>query len=130
MDNLNERLPEPAIDIPSFSSFIDKKKENPAEWMHERIVRSIVDFEKQLDQDHEIGARLVNFGSNTTFHIEDVGYWGPDIIIFYGKSQDGNVELLQHMSQLSVLLVALKKVHEEPNRIGFKLMEKVEKDEG
>ena len=44
--------------------------------MHERIVRSINRFEASLDQDHEVGARLVNFGANVTFHIEDVGYWG------------------------------------------------------
>ena len=104
---------------------------NPAKWMHERVVRSINSFEEQLDQEHEVGARLVSFGSEMTFHIENVGYWGPDIIIFYGRGQDGNsVELLQHISQLSVLLVALKKVHEEPRRIGFELMKSVEKDEG
>lgn len=137
MNNLNEPIPDPES-FPKTTPVMSLKdvmptpsqRANPAEWMHERIVRSIVDFEKQLDQDHEIGARLVNFGSNTTFHIEDVGYWGPDIIIFYGKSQDGKVELLQHISQLSVLLVALKKVHEEPRRIGFELMKSVEKDEG
>ena len=56
---------------------------------------------------------------------------GAGIITFYGRGQDGNsVELLQHISQLSVLLVALKKVHEEPRRIGFELMKSVEKDEG
>ena len=136
MSELDKILPDPesfpkTTPVMPLSDLVPTSRLNPAEWMHERIVRSIDDFEKKLDQDHEIGARLVNFGSNTTFHIEDVGYWGPDIIIFYGKAQDGNsVELLQHISQLSVLLVALKKVHEEPRRIGFKLMESVEKDEG
>ena len=86
---------------------------NPARWMHERLVRSINSFEEDLDQDQEIGARLVNFGSDTTIYIEHVGYWGPDIITFTGTSPDGNrVELLQHISQLSVLLIALEKVHE------------------
>ncbi|MXW50233.1 MAG: hypothetical protein F4X81_09490 [Gammaproteobacteria bacterium] len=103
--------------------------ENSAKWMHERVVRSINSFEEQLDQEHEVGARLVNFGLEMTFHIEDVGYWGPDIITFYGMDQEGNnVELLQHISQLSVLLVALKKVRDEPRRIGFALMESVEND--
>lgn len=99
--------------------------------MHERVVRSINSFEELLDQEHEVGARLVSFGSELTFYIEDVGYWGPDIITFYGKNPDGNyVELLQHISQLSVLLVALEKVQEEPRRIGFGLMESIKKDEG
>ena len=53
---------------------------NPAEWMYERLVRSVKQFEDDLDGDHEVGARLVSFGTELTFHIEDVGYWGPDII--------------------------------------------------
>lgn len=104
---------------------------NPAEWMHERIVRSINKFEKGLDQDHEIGGRLVAFGTDMTFHIEDVGYWGPDIIIFHGVTQEGEVvELLQHTTQLSMLLVAMNKVAEEPRRIGFELIRRIESDEG
>ena len=40
------------------------------------------------------------------------------------------MELLQHISQLIVLLVALKEVHEEPRRIGLELMKSVDNDEG
>ena len=98
--------------------------------MHERVVRSINSFEEELDQEHEIGARLVNFGSDMTLYIEHVGYWGPDVITFSGTSPDGNrVELLQHISQLSVLLVALKKVHQEPRRIGFGLVESIKNED-
>src|SRR3990170_393728 len=75
---------------------------NPAKWMHERIVRSINDFEQSLDQDHEVGARLVTFGADFKFHIQDVGYWGPDIIIFHGVDKNRKqVQLLQHITQLS-----------------------------
>ncbi len=101
-----------------------------AAWMHERVVKSINDFEEDLDNDHEVGARLVSFGTELTFHIEDVGYWGPDMIIFYGmNSSNKKVQLLQHLSQLSVLLVAVDKMQEEPRRIGFRLLQKLEKDE-
>ena len=94
--------------------------------MHERIVSTINDFEKELDSDHEVGARLVSFGSDVTFNIDDVGYWGPDMIIFHGVSADGKkVQLLQHVSQLSVLLVSAAKVHEKARRIGFDLTEKL-----
>jgi hypothetical protein len=102
---------------------------NPAEWMHERIVRSINDFEGGLDKDHEIGARLVTFGVDFVFHIADVGYWGPDIIIFHGVDQSGQkVQLLQHISQLSVLLVALDAKDGKARRIGFRLMNTIEED--
>ena len=103
---------------------------NPAIWMHERIVRSINSFEEELDEEHEVGARLVNFGLEMTLYIDDVGAWGPDMIIFHGTSPDGNpVTLLQHISQLSVLLIALKKEQEKPRRIGFQMMESIENDD-
>lgn len=99
---------------------------NPAKWMHERIVRSIASFEEDLDREHEVGAHLVSFGADVTFHIQDVGYWGPDIIRFYGVDNSGrNVELLQHISQLSVLLVAIAKRDTEPRRIGFEMVSKL-----
>jgi Family of unknown function (DUF6173) len=103
---------------------------NPASWMYERIVKSIIDFEKDLDQESEIGARLVNFNSNEIISIDDVGYWGPDLVKFYGINSSGQkVELMQHMTQVNVLLVAIPKQHDQPKRIGFLLEEKLNKEE-
>ena len=62
---------------------------NPAEWMYERLVRSIAQFEEKLEESQELGLRLVNFGNHETFHIEDVGFWGLDLVKFYGRSSDG-----------------------------------------
>ena len=99
----------------------------PAKWMYERLVRSIAEFEKKLDDTEEIGARLVTFGTDV-FHIQDIGYWGPDIIKFYGVNVGGKpIELIQHYSQLSVLLVAVPKVSDKPRRIGFELIRQLEK---
>ena len=93
---------------------------NPAEWAYERLGQYIKDFEAELDDDHEIGARLVSFGQSITFHIEDIGYHGPDIITFYGRAETmEKVQLIQHISQLSVLLMAVKKQQATPRRIGF-----------
>ena len=98
---------------------------NPAKWMFERLATYIKQFESRLDDQHEIGARLVSFGANLTFHIEDMGYFGPDMIVFYGKNDKGEpVQLIQHTSQLNVLLVAVRKQEERPRRIGFILDEK------
>lgn len=95
---------------------------NPAKWAHERVVKSIVDFEKDLNEEQEIGARLVSFANNEIIHIDNVGYWGPDIITFYGRTADNHpVELLQHISQLNVLLVAVPKTETVARRIGFEL---------
>ena len=59
----------------------------------------------------------------------DVGFWGPDMILFMGKNQFGRpVRLVQHYEQVSILLTALPKQTEEPpRRIGFQLREKLEK---
>ncbi len=59
-----------------------------------------------------------------------MGYFDPDIITFYGSDPaGGKTQLVQHVSQLSVMLRALPKQVEaaEPNRIGFRLAEDLEK---
>ncbi|MFB5143009.1 DUF6173 family protein [Vibrio diabolicus] len=114
------------FNLPHIDSIADRLTErslnevNPAAWTYERLGEYIKDFEADLDSDHEIGARLVSFGQAVTFHIQDVGYYGPDIISFTGLDSNGKkVQLIQHMSQLSVLLVAMNKLEDEPKRIGF-----------
>ena len=61
--------------------------------------------------------------------IEDVGFWGPDFILFVGKNADGKpVRLIQHYAQINVLLDVRKKPEERPaRRIGFQLSEMVQK---
>jgi hypothetical protein len=109
--------------VPSFKS-------NPSEWMYERLVRSIIEFESKLDSDSEIGARLVNFNSNEVISIDDLGFWGPDLVKFYGKNADGrHVELMQHLTQVNVLLVGVPKQSEKPKRIGFILEENLKKQD-
>ena len=99
---------------------------NPAAWMHERLARQILEFDKNLDPDHELGGRFVQGPSNDSLHIENVAHWGPDMIIFLGRFADGRkFELMQHYSQVSVLLTAVRKIHEKPRRIGFELMKNV-----
>jgi hypothetical protein len=105
-----------------------RAKANPAEWMFDRIVRLIQDFESKLNPEEEVGAHLVQAPGEGAFHIVDVGFWGPDMIMFYGKNSYGRpVRLLQHYEQVSLLLTALPKARDVPRRIGFQLREKLEK---
>lgn len=100
-----------------------------AEAMFNRIVAYIREFEANLDTSHEIGARMVSFGDTVQFHIVDMGYWNPDIITFDGLDESGRrMKLIQNLSQLNVLLVAMPKriEHGEPRRIGFVLENKAE----
>ena len=87
-------------------------------------------FHKSLDEEHEAGARLVSFGQSVTFHVEDISWWNPSLISFQGKTESGDrVELIQHVTQISVLLVALRRpdptIAKRP--IGFGSWEEYEK---
>ena len=104
-----------------------RMRENPAEWAFVRLSKLIEDFEKGLDRDEEIAAHLVGAPGDATMQIEDVGFWGPDFILFTGKNPDGRpVRLIQHYARINVLLNARKKPEErEARRIGFQLSEMV-----
>lgn len=113
----------PNIDVRTvdYSKILPLMKSS-AQQAYENLVEYINEFEKNLDEEHEIGARLVSFGNSVSFHMQNIGYYGPDIITFYGvNSNSEKVQLVQHVSQLNVLLVAMKKIGEKPIRIGFKL---------
>jgi hypothetical protein len=98
----------------------------PAKWMYERITRQIVEFEQRLSPDEEIGGRFVSAPKEGCFHIEDIAYWGPDMLIFHGRDFDGRpIQLLQHYTQLSLLLCSVPKEKEQPRRIGFVLESKL-----
>lgn len=106
-----------------------RMRENPAEWAFVRLSRLIQDFESKLDADDEVGARIVNGPGDGAFHMRDVGFWGPDFILFMGVNEAGRpIRLIQHYTQLNVLLSAMPKSKpEEPaRRIGFQLQERVE----
>lgn len=108
------------------SRALSKTTLNPAAWMHERLMKYIGEFESDLDNDYEVGASLVSFGQSMVFHIQNIGYHGPDIITFYGINEEGeSIQLIQHISQLNVLFIKLEKIHEEPKRIGFQTAEPV-----
>lgn len=106
-----------------------RMRENPAEWAFVRLSKLIEDFEKGLDKDEEIGASIVGLPGDGTMQIQDVGFWGPDFIMFLGKNSHGKpVRLIQHYAQVNVLLDARKKPEERPaHRIGFQLSELVQK---
>ena len=104
----------------------EEKPYDPAAWMHQRLVNQIMEFEKNLGPDEEIGGRFVQGPGSEPLHISNVASWGPDMILFMGQFPDGRkFELIQHYSQVSVLLVAMTKLTNEPRRIGFELMKNV-----
>lgn len=104
--------------IPDLSDMLapPKHQTNPAEWTYERLGSLIKDFEEELDDEHEVGVRLVSFGNGSVYHVVSLGYWGPDIVIFHCIAQDGaKADLIQHVSQLNFLLMAVPKFGESPS---------------
>ncbi|NOC84923.1 hypothetical protein GS610_15910 [Ruegeria sp. HKCCD6228] len=96
---------------------------SPAQWAYERLIMYIQNFEKTLDGDHEVAMGFTG-GDAGVMRIEGMGYFDPDVITFYGSDGTGaRTQLVQHVSQLNVMLRALpKSVEDKPaNRIGFRL---------
>jgi Family of unknown function (DUF6173) len=109
-----------AIDSTNFLA--ELQRANFANEFAERLISRINHFDAELDTEHEVGMKLVSFGQTITFHVSDVGYYNPSLVLFIGLTEDNNrVELLQHVSQISFLLIALPKLNpEQPKRtIGF-----------
>lgn len=47
-------------------------------------------------------------GETIVFRISDIGFWNPSLITFSGNTDNGRpVHLIQHVSQISVLIVKL-----------------------
>ncbi|WP_010140141.1 DUF6173 family protein [Oceanicola sp. S124] len=119
----------PAVTLPE--NVIDKpaKSKSPAAWAYERLILYIQQFEESLDADHEVAMGFAG-GDAGVLRIEGMGYFDPDIVTFSGRDSAGaRMQLVQHVSQLSVVLRATPKEpeHTEPARIGFRLRADLEK---
>jgi hypothetical protein len=106
------------------------EQKSAAEWAYERLILYIQNFEEQLAAEDEIAIGLTG-GNTGILRIEGVGYFDPDIVTFYGTDQTGaRTQLVQHVSQLNVMLRAMPKEPAAPaaRRIGFRLVEDLEHD--
>lgn len=108
----------------------DPEKKSPARWAYERMVLYIQKFEETLDEEHEVAMGFTGADSGL-LRIEGMGYFDPDIITFYGTDPTGQkVQLVQHVTQLEVMLRALPRQVEQParTRIGFRLAQDLDAD--
>ena len=98
----------------------DLAQANTAAEFHKRLVRYVVEFENELDNSKEVWVRLVSFGQTVEFHVENIGYYNPSLISFIGRSEKGDpIQLVQHVSQISFLLMAVARQHPEEPRPEF-----------
>lgn len=112
--------------LPAKVALKPAEQKSPAEWAYERLVLYIQKFEETLDADHEVGMGFAGSDAGM-LHIQGMGFFAPDMITFYGADPSGSkTQLVQHVSQLNVMLKAAPKMNKEPARIGFQMREKLE----
>ncbi|GGX53491.1 hypothetical protein GCM10007385_21950 [Tateyamaria omphalii] len=116
--------------VPKGVSKTPTEQKSPAQWAYERIIMYLKNFEESLDNEHEVAMGFTG-GDAGVLRIEGMGYFPPDVVTFYGSDPTGSkTQLIQHVSQLNVMLRALPKAVEqaEPNRIGFRLAQDLEEE--
>jgi hypothetical protein len=93
---------------------------NMAEYAVKAIYEEIADFEATLDADHEIGMPIVGGPAGLCVHVREVSRFGTDKLVFVGIDSDQKpVRLIQHLTQLNLLMLAAPKIGPVAVRIGF-----------
>jgi len=91
-----------------------------ADLVFRHLMQRVEEFQKGLKENEEIGLQLANYGLAAQLHIRSIGFQNPNLLEFSGLTIDGNeCILVQHLSQLNFMLIALKPVEDKPFRIGF-----------
>jgi len=120
---LSQGVDQAMVSIADIGRNIDDLRTSPlAEGVCRHIIQEIIDFESNLPDDMQAGGRLVSFGGGEIFSINDIKYSNPNLIIFYGELPDGSkVRMIQHQSQLNIMLMAvpLREPDKPRRKIGF-----------
>lgn len=101
----------------------DLAGKNDAKEIYSHLTQRMSHFQRNLDEGFEMGVQLANFGMATEIHVRGIGFKNPNVVEFSGIISDGTeVVLVQHISQLSFMLIAVSPLEEqEPYRIGFRV---------
>jgi len=105
----------------SLPSVMEPRDYTMADWQYEILCEQIKEFQDSLDCEHELALMLTNFGQAITLVVTNIEYQNPSLIYYYGYVNDQYCQLIQHVSQISFLMMAMPKP--DPNvparRIGF-----------
>jgi len=86
----------------------------------EIIKKYVLDFQANLDNEHDIGVMLTNFGSSILMEVTEIGYEESVLMVFKGIVNGRESVLIQHINQLNFLLTSVPKSPDIPKReIGF-----------
>lgn len=80
----------------------------------------VLEFQQSLDDEHDVGLMLTNFGQSMLMNVTHIGYEKSVLMVFRGFVNGTEATLIQHVSQLNFLLMAVPKEPDVPHRtIGF-----------
>ncbi len=86
----------------------DNDKFHLARRYHALLSNRLESFRARVGSSHEVGLRLVSFGSNEVFYLDEIHHADPSLLAFCGVTLDGMpIEVVQDVSLVSVALQAL-----------------------
>lgn len=113
-------------DLPDYSALLKPMTiDTPIQHMwsdeqFELLKKHIRKFESSLDENHEVGVMLTNFGQSVLMNVHSITYEYPVLLIFNGYVNGQRATLVQHINQLNFMLMALQKTGESQKQpIGF-----------
>ena len=109
--------------VPEIPNIEHTTNPNLASEFHKRIAQWIQEFDANLDQEHEVGVKFSQFWTNYCVSSSRYGILEPfsDFISRVLLMKMNPFELIQHVSQISVLIMKVKRIDtSKPKRqIGF-----------
>ncbi len=101
---------------------LDLRNPHLADVIYENLMEEIIDFQNDLDENHEVAVLLTSFGASVVMSVTELGYQNPDLLYFYGYVNGNEARLIQHVNQLNFLLLSMEREDktQPARRIGFR----------
>lgn len=115
----------PQFKIPELPEIPDLPTQHMwADSQFEILKKYITAFEAGLDDEHEVGVMLTNFGQSILMSVTNITYEESVLMVFKGFVNGREATLIQHINQLNFLLTTVEKEPDRPKRkIGFSVGE-------
>lgn len=96
-------------------------KTNNAEYIAKIIGQKIVNFQSSLSDNEDVALQIIQFNNSIILYVTGVFHLGTGLVVFQGVDSNKNpCEIVQHISQISILMAVVSKAPEVPRRkIGF-----------
>ena len=104
--------------------FVQASNFSRSDYMSEQIFSMIQSFEKTLSEDREIAVKFLPY--TESFAVNSVGYILPDLLLFWCRDSQNNLQLhVRHTTQVNLVLESAKRKDDlslPRRKIGFVAM--------